>query len=224
MSNEINQWKIEGISGGITEYQDLPAGAPAPVAPGKVSLFMKHDALIDMSKLLARPGVSDDIAQGWSPGSIILASDGNFWLNTDNAAGAAKWRIITSPTDLSFNYGTSLNPGWVTDKVDYLSVPQFTFRGTTRMGVPISASVVAKAKKDDGGGQARLVDITNSTIIATTSTPFQNLTFQKIDLGTLSNLPANPAQFEFQIRVDPTEPNQDDITLESHMLHIIRRK
>lgn len=82
----------------------------------------------------------------------------------------------------------------------YIVRAQFVFLGTTTMGA-VNA-IKALVSTDATTGWIKIMDVTNVNVIAEKS--FTNGTFDIVDMGTLSNLPASQAVFEVEMKKSGT--------------------
>lgn len=83
----------------------------------------------------------------------------------------------------------------------YLAVGAFVFHGTATLGVPTAITLVAGMAQAAMSGSFRVQDLTNALTIAEI-TGNTDLYPSIIDMGTLSNLSAGQAIWEFQIKRD----------------------
>ena len=83
----------------------------------------------------------------------------------------------------------------------YAAGALFIFCGSGSMGIPKTCHVIANNHRDTPGKQSqlRVYDSTNGAVICE-SAPFGGDSFQLIDLGAISNVPAGMAVFELQAK------------------------
>lgn len=129
------------------------------------------------------------------------------YITSNGTFAAADPLVLTfSPTGpglkwdtISFNNNVSAPYVAITGIVSNQVISTFIYPGTNNVGAisKIMANIwTANAANNPG---INIYDVTNSLLIAGTSAGTSGLTAQIIDLGTIFNLPANPAVFQIRM-------------------------
>ena len=110
------------------------------------------------------------------------------------------WHLGTgNPRTVDFQYFSSIGPFVSCTATSYETLGRWEFAGSTRMGVPIKISGIIWRNSGANPVDIRVYDRDNLTTIA----EYTGLTSEDIaavDLGTISNVPNDPAIWEIQMK------------------------
>ena len=108
------------------------------------------------------------------------------------------WKSLSTNSAFNLTINSGTTPYAATASTSYVVVADFIYRGTSLAGA--IAAIMAVAWADVSTTCAiRIYDVTNAQVICEKTNITVN-TKGMADLGTISNLPANPAIFEVQIK------------------------
>ena len=167
---------------------ECPNGAGHSVDPDKMSIVQtKHEYLIDpingpFLKILSPDGNTEK--------ELTIDNNGSFIVGEKYVKIGGTNSVITCFTDGSKSYVK-------TNSSSYQTMAYILFGGTNDTGQPISIKVLGNSKAINKDFQVRLVCSVTGNIIAESAAVSGKSIFV-IDLGTISNLPANASAVEIQ--------------------------
>jgi hypothetical protein len=118
--------------------------------------------------------------------------------------GAKSWKPASNSTStlpISFRFSTTTGAPTSITLTTFVNLGQFYYGGTNTDNSIATAIATVRGSNTVATGPIRLFDLTNATNIATSAIfgP-TNGTIISVNLGTISNLPANPAILQIQFR------------------------
>jgi hypothetical protein len=108
--------------------------------------------------------------------------------------------LIKANNALNFSFGSDTKMYLKGKETTYEALAQFTYEGTTNLGVPTNA-IVRLSNKGTVTSNVRIFDVDNAQVIAevTGFDPTIEEVFETIDMGALANLPTTSTTFEVQL-------------------------
>ena len=150
------------------------------------------------------PGINDDSASGYEPGSIWINTLLNIsWMCVDSTVGAALWAQTGIEGDIGRRVDTI---AWADDANDfiakqlsitYVSQSSFEFKGELQVGSPSKITVVGNSSDGNPTLSIRIYDITNALVIAEIN-GYATTARTIIDMGAIANIPPAGAIWEVQ--------------------------
>jgi hypothetical protein len=118
--------------------------------------------------------------------------------------GATSWKPASNSTStlpISFRFSTTTGAPTTTTSTTFIALGRFYYGGTNTDNPIATAIATVRGSNTVATGQIQLFNLTNATTIATSATfgPTSGTTIS-VNLGTISNLPANPAILEIRFR------------------------
>lgn len=124
---------------------------------------------------------------------VIVAAVGE--KETENAQGTS----TDHPNGIKFVVYASASGN---SRNNYAAKGFFHFRGTDKYPqIQQCAAILTCRVQNNGQGKARIFDVTNGNVICEL-TGITNTDQEGLDMGTISNLPSGPADFEIQVGSD----------------------
>ena len=175
---------------------------------GLIHLTENDYARVHNLSATAPPTVNNDVDEGYTVGSTWVDTTNNItYICLDNTDGAAVWQQSSNAGVVGARVDAV---SWADDADDfigknltnsYVSQGAFVFQGADDVGSPTVIEVLANGSSSSPAHSIRIYDITNAQVIAEV-TGRTSTVRSIIDMGTISNLPASPAEFQVQAKRD----------------------
>jgi hypothetical protein len=170
---QLGQWRVrcDHANGTTADHiVNLPVGsAPAEACPdsdpdhifARASLRRRYLAEACFGGHRAPPGADDDSDAGWAVGSRCLASDGNLWLCTSAAKGAAQWRNLTGGYPALVQQFTTA--GISSDS--FAAMSPTIYLGRSLCGAAVGGKALVRCDASTAG-EVRLWNVSTSKVVA----------------------------------------------------------
>jgi hypothetical protein len=134
---------------------------------------------------------------------LLVGNNGQILIADSAQSAGLRWARRVDSFNWATNAAVSINRS--TSGASPLAMARFIFPGSSIAGVPSAIKIIASCSSTSAFGSLTIRDITNTsgsdnTIASVNSLPQNNNPISIVDMGTISNIPTNPAVFEIQIQ------------------------